>query len=514
MNGDKDDAGRSTHDVQRTQTNGGRDRGKPAPKGDQPGAAPNRRLAVVDFLNGWEAWLQKEDEFAEQGERACILFADLVGSTEFKRYHHPIKGLAKSDQHNSIAHAQIVKHHGEVVKYLGDGVLALFRGPDCERCALFAGLGIITEVGLTNERLKWRFPMAMSTKVGVHAGDVWMFQFEGSDRDDPQGTTVDIAARLCAMAGPQQLICTDATYEQAGGVSTFPNATTPTPRFVRGVKEPLLLRAVAPADAPKCDRIPLGGGRHAAPDTIKQKLESARQRLAQGELDAASTAFEQIIIDDPGNFEANFRLADLLIQRVNGKSEKERLEEAVERLCWAKQMRPEASRVWLLLSWAKFKLAEMATDETLLREAIDYATRAEEWAIEYMDLDAMVQAKTHLAHCLFQLSKHVHDSEAAQALVRADELCEEVRITFGSVLEKHRSDYLATHAFVRLAKGDTEYEEIQAMIDAGKSADSTNPRVYQAEAELVRKKAGGSPRFVPGLGYTPDAQDVPGAGSP
>src|SRR5215212_6801424 len=91
---------------------------------------------------------------------ACILFADLVGSTAYKQHHGPIPGMEKILRHNAIVEREIEKFGGKVVKFIGDGVMAWFRDKDASRSALDSGLSIIAAIDDDNIKRRLGFPNA------------------------------------------------------------------------------------------------------------------------------------------------------------------------------------------------------------------------------------------------------------------------------------------------------------------------------------------------------------------
>ena len=133
------------------------------------------QIEVDHFLENWKAYETKHSE------NACILFADLVGSTEFKRDHPVIEGLGKTVLHNRLAENAIVQHYGNAVKYLGDGVMGIFRGPDCGRNAISAGLDLILGIDQENKKRGLGFPRDLNTKVGVHHGPHLALQVSSGD---------------------------------------------------------------------------------------------------------------------------------------------------------------------------------------------------------------------------------------------------------------------------------------------------------------------------------------------
>src|SRR5207249_3749797 len=97
---------------------------------------PLAHRRAEEFLENTSSW----DQLAQP---ACILFADLVGSTEFKRDHPPPEGLAKTLLHNMIISNRVFHFKGSIVKYLGDGVMGIFVGENRANRALMAGLAAI-----------------------------------------------------------------------------------------------------------------------------------------------------------------------------------------------------------------------------------------------------------------------------------------------------------------------------------------------------------------------------------
>jgi class 3 adenylate cyclase len=83
------------------------------------------------------------------GERRhlTVLFSDLVGSTAIAAQLDPEEWRETVSEYHRLAADAIMRFGGHVVKYLGDGVMALFGFPaahdnDAERAAR-AGLAII-----------------------------------------------------------------------------------------------------------------------------------------------------------------------------------------------------------------------------------------------------------------------------------------------------------------------------------------------------------------------------------
>jgi class 3 adenylate cyclase len=118
---------------------------------------------------------------------ATVLFTDLVGST---RRTASVGDRAWSnviDQHEHVVRSELERFKGREVKTMGDGFIALFDGPArAIRCAQ----AIRDQLG----------SIGLGMRAGLHAGEV---DLRGAD---VAGMTVNIAARIAAIAEPEQIL--------------------------------------------------------------------------------------------------------------------------------------------------------------------------------------------------------------------------------------------------------------------------------------------------------------------
>src|SRR5881398_828920 len=92
---------------------------------------------------------------AEERKLATVLFADLVGSTEFAGSQDPERVRAMLDRFYDAMAAEVERAGGTVEKFVGDAVMAAFGAPvthedDAER-AVRAGLAILEAIAELNE---------------------------------------------------------------------------------------------------------------------------------------------------------------------------------------------------------------------------------------------------------------------------------------------------------------------------------------------------------------------------
>jgi len=148
-----------------------------------------------------------------------VLFCDLAGSTELAARLDPedLRAIIAA-YHQRVARV-LTGFGGFVAKYMGDGILAYFGYPlaheeDCER-AVRAGLAIVDAVA----RLQLSEPLRV--RIGIATGLVVVGDLIGAGAAQEHavvGETPNLAARLQALAEPNEIVIADATRRQLGGL--------------------------------------------------------------------------------------------------------------------------------------------------------------------------------------------------------------------------------------------------------------------------------------------------------
>ncbi len=144
-----------------------------------------------------------EDFFRNKADKTVIFFADMVGSTLYKQQRPFVMGLNKTRLHNQIITGIVKKHKGEVVKYIGDAVLARFDMKQNENDAYIA---INAAIEIQEKLHEYNEPVIdklekIETKIGIASGIVADFY-----ENDPQGPVVDLTARIESNAKPNQIL--------------------------------------------------------------------------------------------------------------------------------------------------------------------------------------------------------------------------------------------------------------------------------------------------------------------
>ncbi len=175
-------------------------------------------------------------------ERMTVLFADMRGFTRLlQSIGDPIDTVAHLNQFLDLLAEQVLRHDGMVNKFLGDGVLALFRGRDSEMRGANAAFDIIDAFDELKE--KWNRERSetldfLDVGVGVVTGDVIIGSIgSGRVRDFTAiGAFVNLAAAFESDARGGKRVLTDQSTFRA--ISEIAEADKPTIYEMRKPDQP------------------------------------------------------------------------------------------------------------------------------------------------------------------------------------------------------------------------------------------------------------------------------------
>jgi class 3 adenylate cyclase/tetratricopeptide (TPR) repeat protein len=145
------------------------------------------------------------------------MFADIVGSTALSGRIDPETLRTVLAEYHSSCSACITRFGGTVLKYLGDGILAIFGYPqahenDAER-AVLAGLAMVNAMRALRLQHEPRHGFGLDGRIGIHTGLVVIGEMAVGDARviDAIGETPNIAARVQGEAAPNSVCVSSAT---------------------------------------------------------------------------------------------------------------------------------------------------------------------------------------------------------------------------------------------------------------------------------------------------------------
>jgi class 3 adenylate cyclase len=130
-----------------------------------------------------------------------ILFTDIVGSTSLTQKMGDEAAMEVLHLHDSIVRDALAALGGREVKHLGDGIMASFvSAASAVKCA--------TRI---QQEISKRKDAPIKIRVGIAAGE------PVEHHNDLFGCTVQLAARLCAHAQPDQILASNVVAELCAG---------------------------------------------------------------------------------------------------------------------------------------------------------------------------------------------------------------------------------------------------------------------------------------------------------
>ncbi len=151
-----------------------------------------------------------------------VLFCDLVGSTRLSQQLDPEVFRELLLSYQQTVSESVERYEGHIAQYLGDGLMIYFGHPlahedDAER-AVRAGYDILAAIRRLKQPLEGSGPI--SARIGIHTGSVIIGQVGSGEKQEmlALGETVNIAARLHALAEPDAIIISDATLKLVPGM--------------------------------------------------------------------------------------------------------------------------------------------------------------------------------------------------------------------------------------------------------------------------------------------------------
>ena len=137
-------------------------------------------------------------EDTAQRSLATVVFTDIVDSTRTLERVGDRAWRALLLTHNARLRQELNIYRGREVKTTGDGFLAIFDSPTrAARCAVAMS--------------RAAHAMDLPIRVGVHTGEVEM------SGEDARGIAVHAAARILALAGPDEVLVSSTTGELLEG---------------------------------------------------------------------------------------------------------------------------------------------------------------------------------------------------------------------------------------------------------------------------------------------------------
>ncbi len=183
---------------------------------------------TAQIIEGVEGALERAGLHMRQDQPPAMCFLDITGYTRLTEERGDEAAAELAARLGRLVQQSSQKHGGRPVKWLGDGVMFIFREP---------GGAVLAALEMVDGIVRSGLPPA---HVGLHAGPV-VFQ-EG----DYFGRTVNLAARIADYARPGEVVVSQEVVDESDGAPVFFVEIGPVE--LKGVTEALRLHTARRAD--------------------------------------------------------------------------------------------------------------------------------------------------------------------------------------------------------------------------------------------------------------------------
>lgn len=177
-------------------------------------------------------------KFTPTGERRTltVVFTDMRGFTAMSEQMPPEEVVKILNDCLSLQAEQVKKFRGDIDKYVGDCVVAVFAGEDHALDAVRCAVEIHKALDSRNGTSSTELPITVG--AGIVTGEVVLGSIGSAERLDFTviGSNVNLCARLCAMAGARETLLAESTYEL---VRDLVAAERLEPLAVKGFSQPV-----------------------------------------------------------------------------------------------------------------------------------------------------------------------------------------------------------------------------------------------------------------------------------
>ena len=182
---------------------------------------------------------------AQQRKQITVLFADIPNFTAMSEMMDAEDITLLLNRFWRRLDKIITNHRGRIDKHMGDGVMALWgvdtAQEDDPEQAIRAALAMQTTIQQWNQEPDTPAGMALTMRIGIHTGLVWLGQVGSTGEFTALGDTVNTASRLEAAAPAGSVLISHDTYRHVRGIF---DVLTQNLLSVKGKSEPIRVYVV------------------------------------------------------------------------------------------------------------------------------------------------------------------------------------------------------------------------------------------------------------------------------
>jgi adenylate cyclase len=192
------------------------------------------------------------DPLISHRREITVVFLDLRGFTAFTETADPEEVMGVLREYHAAMGRLILEHEGTLERFTGDGIMVFFNDPvpvpDAAPRAVRMALRMQAEVALLAQAWKRRgYTLSMGVGIATGFATLGAIGFEGRIDYGAIGTVTNLAARLCAEAGGDEVLVSPRVVAALGpGFQTEARGEIQ----LKGFQRPVPILRVCGAQAP------------------------------------------------------------------------------------------------------------------------------------------------------------------------------------------------------------------------------------------------------------------------
>jgi adenylate cyclase len=164
-----------------------------------------------------------EDPLASHRREVTVVFIDLRGFTAFAETAEPEEVMKVLRDYHARMGAHVLAYEGTLERFTGDGMMIFFNDPvivlnPVERALRMA---VAMRDAMDDLTAQWRrlgFELHVSVGIAQGYATIGAIGFEGRLDYGAIGSVTNLAARLCAEAGPGQILVSQRVHAEANAL--------------------------------------------------------------------------------------------------------------------------------------------------------------------------------------------------------------------------------------------------------------------------------------------------------
>ncbi len=197
----------------------------------------NERFKLTKFVSKATLSHVKDTEHVKLGgskKIVTVMFTDIRSFTQYTENHKPEEVMSVLNEIMNMQVSVIENYGGDIDKFVGDEIMAVFESDDAVMRAMKASIEIRDKMKkLFSERVE-----KIALGIGINTGEVVSGNMGSDNRYDRTiiGDAVNLGARLCSAAGSNTIIISDYSYS---AVKDFVRVKEYAPIMVKGKAQPV-----------------------------------------------------------------------------------------------------------------------------------------------------------------------------------------------------------------------------------------------------------------------------------